>query len=730
PADSFDRESAALNEELDRLRDTFQTEYDKAKAAAEEETAEASGPEIQALDDNPEEEPEEEVTEEAEQQTAKTGRKKTGLPKKIKALIIALVLICLVIIGPLLSYFIITLRIPSFNSFLSAYARGRSATDAAEQVSCYTEALSYASEDDTLNFFTQELHERIAVAKCETDGYAAAISYADENLTSEMRENPKTREFRSLLQIGGVIEEIAAKATDTVAQALGDDADTAALDYEDLALSLGTPEVAMETVTQALKTLAEGISLEKTAETKEDFQNAMKSYLSAYSLFNDLGATAQPMLESICVKLYDRGFAYEAELVLNQYFTEETLAKSENEAFAEVQKELDALKGTLFDPAALAETQIAAGATQETDFTSAVAAADTGLSEKGQYALALLAQTVADAILAENEHNLTKANTFISTALAAEETLSLPTSKTAQHAITVSMTLGDIDTAYQQAGNHITESVLKDAPEEFKALHAELLQINAAKDAVDEVFYPFYSTYAYYGTELDKEEITAALDELLTEDASYYTIAYVNYYKYIAEALTDADYAQMQKHLERFADAMQDYPLLYGNSMIQLYLAQDKNEKAVTLAKYLLEINIADDLGNSMLALDARMQGDVHASLDAAKRGMELSGAEDYSAHQAVIAYLLLDDYQAAYELAYRLYESSLTVENCETLKVIAVTYDGDDADLKNQLDDISAEIDSVYAQYNVTYSDAAQAVIDGEKTPEDIFLSGSFDLR
>ena len=191
-----------LENELEALKETFQTVLNETTAEAQEE------PVIQELDyqaEEPSQQSSEAAADDENTQTdKKSGKKDKKKKKKIPAAAIIIpVVLCVLIIVPLLAYFIITVKEPDFNKFLKAYSTAGAGTEAAEKVSAYEEALTYCTDESILASFKQTILENIVLAKCEAEGYQAAYSYMTENMTDEMIAAPEKKEFKDFLKIGG-----------------------------------------------------------------------------------------------------------------------------------------------------------------------------------------------------------------------------------------------------------------------------------------------------------------------------------------------------------------------------------------------------------------------------------------------------------------------------------------------------------------------------------------------
>lgn len=721
-SETLENSGEELKDELESLRDTFQNVLDETTAEA------AKEPVIQELDYHAEEKAAEdentpEESEENAPETKKSKKNKKEGKKKHKAAVIIPIVLCVLIIIPLLAYFIVTITIPDFNNFLSAYTSAASAETDAEKVSAYEAALEYCGEDSKLSFFRQDLLENIVVAKCGSDGYASAYTYMTGNMAEEMIDAPVGKEFKEFLKIKDSLSGIADNALAKVLEAIGDKTDDADVDYEALASSIGAPDLIKSSVGEALSYIGKGAAAENAAASKEDTQTAIGSYLNGISALQNLGADCTGLFEAMTIKLFNYGYAYEAQLIADQYLAEDT--ESENEEYKTVLADLEAIKGYKGDLTELAADLYTKGTFTEDDFVKALA--DAGLSEAATKAVAQMALTGAEAMQAEDEKNVTKASAYYSTLLGALDTFGLPSEKAAEKAIKVLLISGDTQSANSIKETVFTEDV--EVSDETKATLDELDKLYNAQYAANEAFYPFYYNASYSGAEMNKAEINAALDALVTEDSNEYDKAFVDYYKYLAEAFTDSDTAAMKGYLDSFAAVMADYPLVYGYAAAQLYQQEGDIAKAGEIADKMLAVNVADDYANSIKALALRASGDVDGALAAAENGMELSGAIENCAYEAAIDDLLKGNLKESFELAKELYASQLTTNYCELIMVIKEKYDGDDADMKAELEQYAAEVEETYASYGVEASDAAKGLIDGTLTLEDVFLKAPYDF-
>ena len=476
-------ESAALNDELEQLRSTFQSELDKATAEAQ--AAEDMQPVIQELDDGPDPDDEEDdgsgETNDAEAEDGKKQKKKkkkSGAKKPV-GLIVALVLVCILIVAPLSAYFVLSIREPNLNSYIAAYAAAQSAKDAETQVTKYTEALSFCSEDSkVLSGERQKLNEKIVVATCESQGYAAAHSYMSSNLDETAQAKPKTKAFKQFLKIADQLEEVYAQAPEKLPQAIADAGSAEAIDYDALARELKTPELVRDETAENLKTLATAIEGAQNTADDQAFYDAMHDYLSCYQSIQSMGVTAQAIPEDILVKLWNNGYAYETSLTMQQFFTDEMQAAVTNEEVKNAINELSALKAAKFDLDAFAQQQTQAGKTAEADLTAAIKA---NVSDSAKKAVTRLAKDLIEGQQAESEQNLTAAKRHYSVVIAAEDQLNMPTTETALRLANVLLAAGDVDNAYMYVTNYLLDAEEPEAPADETAPAAEETTAAAAE---------------------------------------------------------------------------------------------------------------------------------------------------------------------------------------------------------------------------------------------------------
>lgn len=719
-ADSPAGPSEALQGELNGLRELFQREWDKSMEEAEH-------PHIQGLEYEPE--PEEEPEEEPQDAPVSEPPAAEKKPKKKagKVLLIVLIVLLVLILIPLIAYFVISIKVPSFNNFMSAYTNAAAAAEPADKITYLNSALEYCEEGTFLDSMRQSIQEDIAVYTCEAQGYAAAKSYIDQNFTEEMLAKPVNKEFGELMAVGEKVQPISDSAYDAVKAAFDAAADKDAVDYEAVADSLGVPALLKKDVTGALQSIGDALKTEAdlgTDVTEEQVEPVMTAYLSAVQTFKGLGASAQTLLETAVAKLYNYGFVYETTVVIDNYFDEDMLAAPKTDAFTEVLSHIDALGKADVDVYAVAQGLYENNTVSDDEIKNAL---NVSLPDAETAVLVNAAKNVIEGLKAEEEKNLPAAAKAYTAAFSTLDALELETTSLAGKLITLNLQLGN-----ENEASNVRDSLPDSIPADNEALAAVVTEIDAivaARSAAEEVFYPYYYNY-YYGTAIDKAELNGKLDALVTEEADDYTKAYVNYFKFFGENFTDADPETMQTYLEAYAAVLSDYPAMYASLLGEVYKTQGAFDKAEALADKVLEVNEADDYANAVKSFAKRASLNVDEALAVAQKGIELSGSTEYSAREALICSLLKEDYSAAFDYAVKLFDANLTYDNVDYIMLITSLYESDNADEQAKLDEYREKAENVMDQYSLEVGEKAQSIIDGTLTMVKVFMEEPYYLR
>ncbi len=298
----------SLQNEMESLAETFQNVYAETAADADEH------PLIQELEEIVEEDDEEPGEEEdSTSEKKKKGKKKAKKEKKKKrpieiiGSIISFLLVVALLAATAFTTFFVTIFV-DFDSYLQNVAYADGEADPAAKIEYYKEGLACLQKDIALFETTpnryalemQRTHEMITVCTAQTEGYAAAISYMNTNLTAEQLAAPMTEEFKSFAQIAGVFDTVAAECLAKVEQA-GTDADFAAI-----AATYTTDETMAAAITAILENIAKALD----AEAKFAYADAGTAYDAAIAGLAEYSTKSPALAERnvICIA-YTKGYA-------------------------------------------------------------------------------------------------------------------------------------------------------------------------------------------------------------------------------------------------------------------------------------------------------------------------------------------------------------------------------------------------------------------------------------
>ena len=717
--DGNTNEDAALNEELEALRDTFQEKYDESVEEA------VNGPVIQELEEGEaeEEEPEEENEEPDFVQPEKKPKKKKKLGKIIAITIP--VLLVLVVIGSLLAYVVASMTNPNFSSFISTYAKATASEEYDEKIGYLEDALEFCSDEDSVfqQAMANTILEEIVVAVYNEEGYASAYSYIKSNMTDEQTANPVNPEFKKILSVIDDVNKSALSSFEKVIENLGEL--TEVPNAETLSAGISVPEEVKETFNGALVSFAEGYLLNKKAEGITESLASMNYYAEAYSALTSIGADSRELAEKLCVDLYNNGYVIEAASLAT------VAVNPENEIVRDdfsKMKEAIAVYGNI--DISVIELAQKAVSEEKTDAESVTALVKSSaeLSDDSADIIAAFVLYAIEGIKAENEHNLTQASSCYATLTSVLDAFGMADTavhlKTAE-AIFNSGNLADSETLVTQ---YLTEELMADATEEQKALRNKMVAGFEALAEASNVFSPYYSAYYQSGTPMDYDEVSEALNKLITEDADNYLKGFVNYCLYFAAKSSDEDRNALPL-VDAMAEYMPDLVFLYGYYYIDEYIEDNNFSAAKAQAEKLLQVNIADEYANSIISLIERVNGNLEASVETALKGIELAGSSSYCGKQLAIAYMLQGDFESAYGYVSSLYSNNMSVDSCDLMLVFNKLYDGDDAEIKAELEAAVSEIEQTYSYYGVTSYQDTLDILKGEKTLRDVFAAGDYDL-
>ncbi len=710
-----------LNEELEILRDTFQEKYDESVEEA------TPGFIIQDFEEGePEDESEEEeAKEEAEENVPEKAPGKKRKPGKIIAITIPVVALVLVI-GVLLTYVVASITNPNFSTFISTYAQASAATEYKDKISYLESALGYCSDKESVfqQAMAATILEEIVVAKYNEEGFSSAYSYMTTKMSDEQIANPVSSDFKKIVKILDSVKELSLSSFAKLIANIGDSSEVPSADV--LSAGIEVPEDIKETVDEIFATFAEGIIANKKAETLSDSLTAMNYYANAYSGFVSLGADERAVAEKLAVVLYNNGYKVEAVSFAAVAINPEEEAVSAD--YAKLTEEIAVFANYDLSVIELAEKAVAEEKTDAESLLSAVKENAENITDENAAIVASFAEYAVEGIEAEKAHNLTKASSCYATLTSvldafgmADISVHIKTAKTI-------FDCGNLSDANTLVTTYLTDEKMADATQEQKAVRDNMTAVFAALSAASDVFSPYYSEYYQNGTPMDYEKVSGALKELITDDADNYLKGFVNYCLYFA-AVSSEDDVDTMSLIKAMEKNMPELMFVYGYYYIDEYIADEKYSLAKKYAEKLLEVNIADEYANSVIALCERINGDVDASIEAALKGIELSGSSAYCGKHLAIAYMLKGDFESAYGYVSSLYTNSMNVDTCDLLLVFNALYEGDNEEITSELEAAVAEIEQIYSYYGVASYEDTVDIINGKKTLEDVFMKGNYDL-
>lgn len=713
-----------LNEELETLRDTFQEKYDETVEEADSE------PVIQELEEGePEEEPEEGTEEENENDSEEIVPEKAPKKKRKTGKIIAVtipVVLLIIIVGSLLAYVVASMTNPNFSSFISAYAQASAATEYEDRITYLENALDYCSDEESVfqQAMAATILEEIVVATYEAEGFSAAYSYMQSNMTETQIANPVSSGFRKIVAILDDINDLALNSFEKVIENIGDSTEVPAAEV--LSSGLDIPSDVKDTVDEILQSFAEGVVLNKNSASLKNSLTAMNYYANAYSGFVSLGVDEREVAEKLAVVLYNNGFVVEAVTFSSVAIDpEEETVNSEYEKMTENIAQFADYGISVLD---IAEKAVADNKTDSADLLSAVKDSVQDITDENAAILVSFVDYAVEGIESENGHNLTEASSCYATLTSvldafgmADVSVHLKTAKTI-------FDCGNLSDANTLVTTYLTDEVMADATEEQKAVRDNMVEVFDALNNASEVFSPYYAQYYQYGILMDYDEVSAALNELITDDANNYLKGFVNYCLYFA-AVSSEDEVDTLPIINAMAENMPELVFVYGYYYIDEYLADGKYTLAKNYAEKLLEVNIADEYANSIIALTDRVNGDLDASIESALKGIELSGSSTYCGKHLAVAYMLKGDFESAFGYVSTLYANNMSVDTCDLVLIFDALYEGDDEEILAELESVVAEVEQIYSYYGVTSYNDTLDIISGEKTLNDVFMRGNYDL-
>ena len=710
--DAADAADEALNEELETLRDTFQEKYDET-------VEEAAGPVIQELESHsgdPEEESEE--ADEAAAATDAPAKKKKR--KGLKAFIIIVIILAVLLFGLLIAYFVLSVSNPNFNSFVSSLASASTAETYDEKMDAYEQALSYCDGDSTSQNAMKEyvVDEMLKVAYQEK-GFDVAYSMMKEQLTDDQIAASKSKTVKKIKNVIAAADEIADGSLDAVFAAFAENPDATA---EDVAKTFSVPSEIGEGITAAFADELKAVAKLQDGADIASATAAIESLQSAYAALTGAGADKEDLAEKMAVSLYKNGYAFAAMTVSNALADAE--AEPLNQEYKDMLADVGDFSGvdvSIYDLAVKAEKE-------NRDDYAALVAESCEISEGKASLLGQLVGFCTEGILAEQEKNYTLASSAFANTFSVVDALAISDNMLLFRAASAAMEGG----SFSQLQNYdalLTDEFTASLSKEDAAQVERIHQVYNALNNASSVFSNYYMNYAYYGQEIDYEAACADLDALITDDSNNYDKGFVAYCKYFAAVYTD-NKGDFRTYIDEMKAQMPDLKSVYGYYEIDLLKEEGKYDEAKTVAESILESNIGDDYAVATVAFVKRTKGDVEGALETAVKGIELSGSETFCANEAAIDYMLTGNFDDAFRYLKNMYQSSPSIESCDMLLIFNALYDGDNKEIKEEAAALVEEIGQTYASYQVTSLSDTTAIINGEKTLEDVFCAGIYSLQ
>ncbi len=710
--------SDGLNDELEALRETFQEKYDET---VEEANAQ---PVIQELEEGEEKDEEEEEKESSPEASEKAAKKKKKKPVRT-AVIAVISVIAVSFVGLLTAYMVISIKEPDFAAFLNAYSNATAAEEYEDKISYYETALSFVKEDNAIiSAFAENLalREEAVVITNEAQGFAAAYSYMKSNMSEEEIAAPRTPAFKKFTEAVAKVSEAGTQVFAKVFENTGDLKEVP--EYSVLSEGLDFPAELEDDMGAILSSVSSGYIFNKAATNLTDSVTAVNYYGEAYSGLVSLGVDSRALAESIAVTLYNHGFVIEAATLVSVAINPE--AEDVSEEFKAVKTALDVYSSydvSVYDIALQAKEE---GIADRTEITALVNET-VKMPENDAKLITDLVMFALEAFASEENNNLTDAVAKYATLTSVLEALGMSDISVTVKTAEIMFDAGNLTEVQSLVQSYLTADALADATEEEKAVVDNLNEIFDALTSVNEIFTPYYSSYYQSGTPIDYDALKAELDEKFGADATNYEKGFVNYVLYIAAL--DQEEVDSMALISAMESYIPDLQFLYGYYYLDEYTRNGDYASARSYAEKLLSVNVADEFANSVIAFCNRIDGDLDGAIEAALKGIELSGSSANCAKQLAVAYMLKGDFESAYGYALSMYQNSLSVESCDLILLLNHLYKDADEAIKAELENLVTEVNQTYANYAVeSYADTT-AIINGEKTLEDVFMSGNYEL-
>lgn len=712
-------ETAALNEELEALRETFQEKYDETVEEAE------NGPVIQELEEG-EPEDEDEAEDEKEEKTV-ISEKKPKKKKKVGKIIAVTVpvLLLLVIVGSLVAYVVASVTNPNFSTFISTYAEAAAAENYEDRITYLEKAITYCSDAESV--FQQAMKatilEEIVVEINANEGYSAAYSYMKSKMSDEAVKNPVSGAFRKFIASVNSVKKLSLDVFNTVYENIGDN--EALPEYEALVKGLNVPEELSDAMQTVVTAFGDGIIYDRKAKGIGDSVVAMNYYATGYSGLVSMGADERELAEKLTVDLYNKGFVIEAAALSSVSVNKEE--ENVNSDYAKVMEEINAIGKVEINVIGLADKLIEEEKASDEDILTAVKEIE-GVTDENAKIFAALVSYAVQASSSEKEKNLTAASSEYATLTSVLEAFSMTDASIHIKTAEVIFNSGNLSDANTLVTTYLTEESVKDLTDEEKASYEKMTAVFEALASTSEVFSPYYSEYYQTGSAIDYDKVKTAFDEEFGENATDYEKGFVYYCLYMAAASAE-DETKINEAISGMGRYLSDLPLVYLYYYVDNCLAEDKLQEAKAYAEKILEVNIADSFANSVVAMAKRAGGDIDGAVETALKGIELAGNAPDCSFQLAIAYLLKGELETAYGYVRSVFNENQSLDSYDLILIFDALYDGENEDIKTELASFVSTVNQTYTYYGLSAQEDTKAILDGTKTLEDVFLKGNYKL-
>lgn len=722
--DNDKSEADMLREELESLRGTFQEQLDETTKELEHQPA------IQELEygeEMIEEEEDEEGEEEKKESKKSSSSEKKPRKKRKVGKIIAItipVVLLLIIVGLLLAYVVASITNPNFSSFISSYVQASATETYEEKIEYLEKAASYCTDKESKmqNAMRQLVLEDIVIAMYNEKGYSEAYAYMKKNMTEDMLDNPVNKEFKEIIKISDSISEFSVMVFDKVIANVGTASEVPAMDV--LSKDLVIPAVIKETAEGVLKTVAEGYIFNRSAENIGDKLTAVMSfYSSAYNALVSFGADNNTLAEKVSCSLFNNGLKFEAAAFSYLCLSPDYVA--ETEEYKAVKAEIAKFAEYDINVLHLAEKAFSEGKISDDELLASVNAAVNAEEDNAQILFELVKETV-EALKAEEKKNFNDINKAYSAVISAHSVLGMSMDSLSLRYCEIYVTNGQFSELSSMFTSYITEEGAEKFTDAEKARYEEIKAMLASFEEIYNVFYKSISSAT--GTNAF-DTVKAALEQAVTEDSTDYEKGFVNYFIYgaVKELAPEEDCIV---YLEKAEALLPDMPLLSLPAIAQEYMEKGNYSAAIRYAEKILEEDESYQFAYYVLAFCNRAQNNIDEAVEAAKKGVEIADSTNLCAVEATVNYMLKDDFESAFNYLLMAYNSeSPSIELYDLILVFAKLYEGDNAEIKEHLDNMTAVVNQTYSYNQITSYKDTVAVINGEKTLEDVFLGGNHML-